>query len=286
MDLDYLQDLPLNCNPMWKYSVVLSYLGTDFCGWQVQKDPITSAGLQVRVNKPSIQGVLQAALSRITSEPVTVVGSGRTDAGVHAVGQVAHFVLRVKEWETELLKKALNSLLPSSIQVFAVQRVPLNFHAQRSAVKKQYSYYFQQGPCALPHFEPLSWWIRKELDQKAMAKGLAYLRGEHDFKPFQASGSKPGSTVRTLFESEISFESFPFPHEVSSSGLVRVRLMGSGFLKQMVRGIAGTLLQVGEGRRPPECFQEILESRNRSLVGPTAPARALWLEKVWYPLPS
>ena len=120
-----------------------------------------------------------------------------------------------------------------------------------------------------------------------MQEALNHLKGRQDFKPFQSSGAKPGSTVREILEAEVSFQPLPFPggdigslHQI---GFVRVRIVGTGFLKQMVRGIAGTLLQVGEKRRDPGCTQEILKTGKREDVGPTAPARALWLEQVWYP---
>lgn len=267
---------------MWKYVALLSYRGTDFCGWQRQTGSATK-------NKPSIQATIEAAVLRITGEPASVVGSGRTDSGVHAAGQVAHFVLKKKKWDSNILFKGLNSLLPLSIQVLGLQEGMLEFHAQRSASQKQYSYYFQQGPCAIPHLEPFSWWIKKRLDLDAMNEALSFLKGEHDFKPFRASGAKPGPSVRNILEAEAVFNPIVFPatgfrEEVKSPiGFVRVRLLGTGFLKQMVRGIAGTLLQIGERRRDPSCMREILLSGDRSQVGPTAPARALWLEKVWYP---
>jgi tRNA pseudouridine38-40 synthase len=221
----------------------------------------------------------------MTGEKVSIVGSGRTDAGVHAIGQVAHFVLRERLWDPRILFKGLNSLLRPSIQVVEVRMVPIEFHAQRSAQKKQYSYFFQQGSCALPHLEPFSWWIRKTLDQDAMREALGYLVGEHDFKPFQAKGAKVGTTVRTIIEAQVVYEPLQFPGMGGDRfGFVRVRLLGTGFLKQMVRGIAGTLLEIGENRRPASDMKEILDTLDRSAVGQTAPARALWLERVWYPV--
>ncbi|MBY0469731.1 tRNA pseudouridine(38-40) synthase TruA [bacterium] len=269
---------------MWKYALLLSYRGTDFCGWQKQRG-VAAEGL------PSIQATIEAALKRITQEPVSVVGSGRTDSGVHALGQVAHFVLKgERHWECEILRRGLNAILsPQQIQVRAVIEAPMDFHAQRGAEKKQYSYYFQQGTAPLPHLEPFSWWIRKPLDVKAMQEGIAHLLGRHDFKPFQASGAKPGETVREILEAEVIQGPIGYPvyhdsvMEHENLGLVRVRIVGTGFLKQMVRGIAGTLLQVGEGRRPASDFAKILSTGKRALVGPTAPSRALWLERVWYP---
>lgn len=269
---------------MWKYAALLSYEGTLYCGWQKQKGS-GAAGF------PSIQGTIEQVIQGITKEQLSIVGSGRTDAGVHAVGQVAHFILRQKQWDPAILLRGLNGKLPDSIRVLALFEVPLEFHAQRSAVRKQYSYYFQQGPCHISHLLPYSRWIRKKLDLEAISEALGYLQGEHDFKAFQASGSKPGSTVRQILEADVTRQPVVFPSIGFSPGLpesqqialIRIRVVGTGFLKQMVRGIAGTLLQIGEGRRPPSCIVEILESRSRNTVGPTAPARALWLEKVWYP---
>ncbi len=269
---------------MQKYAILISYCGTEYCGWQKQKG-------SAAFGKTSIQQILEESLERITGEKISVVGSGRTDSGVHALGQVAHFILSKKRWDFCVLERALNGLLPASIRVLSVQPIDFGFHAQRSAEKKQYSYYFQQGSCALPYLIPSSWWIRKKMNFDQMSQAVQCLVGEHDFKAFQASGAKPGSTVRRIFEAQVSFEPIPFPRQVDSElwadgsnwGLVRFRVVGTGFLKQMVRGIAGTLLQVGEGRRDPSCMIQILESRDRSLVGPTAPARALWLEKVEYP---
>ncbi len=251
----------------------LSYVGTRYRGWQRQKD--------LPPEHPSVQATLEDALQRITGEKASVVGSGRTDSGVHAAGQVAHFTLKRRCWDPSILHKAFNSTLPPDIRALEVNAVPLAFHAQRSALKKQYSYFFQQGPCALPYVEPYSWWLRRRLDEKAMQKALNALIGRHDFKPFQASGAHPGPTVREILEAEVTRVPFEFPP--GGFEWVRVRLVGTGFLKQMVRGIVGTLHQVGDGRRSPRCLADILASGRRQDVGPTAPARALWLERVWYP---
>ncbi|MGZ3687825.1 MAG: tRNA pseudouridine(38-40) synthase TruA [Bdellovibrionota bacterium] len=260
----------------FKYAGTIAYDGTTFCGWQVQKTG--KSGVE-----PSIQETIQAAIQEITGESPSVVSSGRTDSGVHAIGQVIHFALRNKEWDCEILRRGLNHKLRMKIQVLNLTRVAVDFHAQRSAQKKQYSYYFQQGPCPIPHLERFSWWIHKPLDLVAMNSALSHLVGEKDFKAFQASGSKPlKTTVRRILEAEAKWEPVVFPMAPEGVGFVRVRIIGTGFLKQMVRGIAGTLLQVGEGRRDPDCIREILQKNDRSLVGQTAPARALWLEKVWY----
>ena len=262
---------------MQRFAVLLSYRGTQYCGWQRQKGSAASGS-------PSIQETVEDALSEMTSEDVGMMASGRTDAGVHATAQVAHFTLARKKWDPGILQKGMNSLLPRDIRVSAVAPVALDFHAQRSAIKKQYSYYFQQGSAELPHLSPFSWWIRKKLDVDAMREALQTLVGEHDFLPFRAAGAAPGSTVRTILEADLRLEPIGFPRAVPEKhfGLIRMTVVGTGFLKQMVRGIAGTLLEVGEGRRSPQCTREILETKDRSLVGATAAPRGLWLEKVWY----
>lgn len=224
----------------------------------------------------------------MTSRPITIIGSGRTDSGVHALAQIAHFNFEEEpRFSTEIFKLGLNSHLPIDIRVIDVQKVPEEFHAQRSATHKQYSYYFQQGPCPLPHLMDTTWWIQKELDVVGMQEALNYLVGEHDFKTFQATGGpKDKSTVRKILEGTVTREPMPrYPgqnlNEMGFS-VVRVRLVGTGFLKQMVRGIAGTLLQIGEKSRNPAEMATILASHDRQLVSPTAPAKGLTLERVWY----
>ena len=265
-----------------KFALRLAYLGKNYCGWQRQKATEGSApGL------PSIQETIEACLSKMGDTKITIVGSGRTDAGVNALGQIAHFFSPHPKFTAEVFKNGLNSLLPPEIRVLEVFAVPDEFHAQRSAVKKQYSYYFQQGPAMLPQWMDTSWWIRKTLQVEAMNEALQALKGEHDFKSFQASGANPGkTTVRTLLEAEVTRVLMPeFPGaDLNERGfsMVRVRLVGTGFLKQMVRGIAGTLLQIGEGQRKASEMKAVLESQKRELVGPTAPAKGLTLERVWY----
>ena len=265
-----------------KFALRIAYTGRGFCGWQKQRTEAAESG-----NLPSIQETIEAALSKMCDERVTIVGSGRTDAGVNALGQVAHFRSPREKFTPDIFKNGLNSMLPQEIRVIEVHRVPEEFHAQRSAVKKQYSYYFQQGPSMLPQWMDTSWWIRRELDVAAMDEAVRVLRGEHDFKSFQARGANPGkTTVRTILEAEVVRLPMPvFPGvDLNERGfsMVRLRLVGTGFLKQMVRGIAGTLLQMGEGQRKASEMRGILEAGERERVGPTAPAKGLTLERVWY----
>jgi tRNA pseudouridine38-40 synthase len=267
-----------------KFAFRVAYLGKNYCGWQRQ-----SKGGPESPVLPAIQEILEDALSRITNERIVIIGSGRTDAGVNSVGQVAHFRTHNMKITSENLKRGMNTYLPSDIRVMKVDLVADEFHAQRSALKKQYSYFFQQGPSPLPHLMDHTWWIYRELDVEAMQSAVKHLIGQHDFKAFQASDANPlKSTIREILEAEVTHEKLPsFPGgDLNEEGysVIRVRLVGTGFLKQMVRGIAGTLLKVGEGRKKPEEMIEIIEKKDRGLVGSTAPPKGLTLERVWYSL--
>lgn len=262
-------------------------MGTQYNGWQ--KQPQTPEASSVKLN--TIQDTVEKAVSQMFSVPTTVVASGRTDSGVHAYGQVVHFWLKAPDAEArfsmETIKRGLNSILPQDIRVLAAWRVPDDFHAQTSAIKKQYSYLLLQGPSPLPQWNWTTWWIHRKLNVEAMQEALNYLKGEHDFKAFQARGSKElRTTVRTLLETEVIRQPIPSPfgadlEEVGYS-IVRIRLVGTGFLKQMVRGIVGTLVPIGEEFSQPIEMKEILDTQDRSRLGPTAPARGLTLERVWY----
>ncbi len=275
-----------------KFAALISYVGTNYCGWQRQSGSAS-------MGAPSIQATIECTLKSITGEGAPVVGSGRTDSGVHALGQVAHFVLRNKEWSTQRLKEGLNSLLPDDIRILCVDDVGLDFHAQRSAIKKSYSFYIQQGPTPLPHLYPFSWWIRKRLDKEAMIAALKNFIGEHDFKAFRVAGSSPSSTVRKIIEADIYTINNDFfgiwnnavnSKDLNNDGgssyfLLRINIIGNGFLKQMVRSIVGTLVEIGEGRRSPDDIKSIIESGLRSNAGATAQARGLSLDRVWYRTP-
>lgn len=266
-----------------KFALTLAYLGKNFCGWQKQVAPDGKPQHPL----PGIQDTIEAAILKMTGETVSVVGSGRTDRGVHALGQVAHFRLSQEKFSPEILKRGLNSILPIDIRIIKVQDVPQDFHAQRSALKKQYSYFFQQGPCPLPQWLDQSWWIQRKLNVDEMSVAVQMLIGEHDFKVFQARGGNPGlNTVRTILEAEVT--RIPMPEipgqNLNEMGfnLVRLRLVGTGFLKQMVRGIAGTLLDIGENQKTAAHMAYLLKEGIRSEVGATTPAKGLTLERVWY----
>lgn len=261
-----------------KYAILLAYDGTDFCGWQTQR----GAGKHSNA-MPTIEETIVAAIRDLCGEEVTVTGSGRTDAGVHASGQVAHFRLESKFFPAENLRKGLNFRLPDGIRILQLGAVPDDFHARRTAAK-QYSYYFQVGPVNLPHLQRYTMWCRHPLDGEAMAAAARHLVGEHDFSAFTSARSGAASPVREIHEAAVTREPLVWPGSFRDGqhAVWRLRLVGTGFLKQMVRGIAGTLKLVGEGRRPVEDLAATLASCDRRAAGPTAPASGLWLERVWY----
>ena len=239
---------------------MLEYEGTRYSGWQFQ------------TNHVSIQGVLEDKLYKITKKKTRVIGSGRTDAGVHAEGQVAHFQTSSSMKLGEILK-ALNSLLPPDIVVKKVEEAKPDFHAQISATRKTYRYTIlnRDYPSALQG--RVSHYIATPvLNVTAMRKAARCLVGQKDFKSFQSSGCTAKTTVREIYRLSIAKE----------DDFIRITVDGSGFLKYMVRIIVGTLIEIGWGKMPPEQMQKILKSKNRLLAGPTAPSRGLCLVKVVY----
>ena len=255
---------------VWK--LVLAYDGTDFHGWQVQPDRVT------------VQGELRDALARVTGEDVLPQGSGRTDAGVHALGQVASFALAAPIPEANLAR-ALNRTLPPSIRVLSAARVVNDFHARHSAKSKTYEYRIFRGEICPPWHARYVYALHAPLDVDAMQRAAARVRGEHDFTSFAASdpdrlvrgptggGPDPRGNVRCLHLSQ-------WTHMAEGSLLYRVQ--GNGFLHHMVRNLVGTFLEVGRGNLGETEIPAILESRARERAGPTAPARGLFLVDVGY----
>ena len=245
---------------MRKIKLLLEYEGTRYSGWQLQPKQV------------SIQGILEDKLHKITKKKTRVIGSGRTDSGVHAEGQVAHFQTNSTMKSREILK-ALNSLLPPDIVVKKVEEAQLDFHAQFSASRKTYRYTIlnRDYPSALQsrvaHYIAIP-----TLNVTAMRKAARYLVGRKDFKSFQAAGCTAKTTVREIHRLSIA----------KKDDFIRITVEGSGFLKYMVRIIVGTLIEIGWGKWPPERMRTIQRSKNRLLAGPTAPSRGLCLVKVVY----
>jgi tRNA pseudouridine38-40 synthase len=240
--------------------LVLEYDGSHYCGWQVQGDA------------PTIQGALEQALAKILGERVRVDGAGRTDAKVHAVGQVASFR---SAWQlpVEALQRALNSLLPRDVAILEVHDAPPDFHARFSALGKVYAYRILNRPVRSPVRWRYVWHVPQPLNLQAMAVATTYLQGTHDFASFQAAGSAVRTTARTLTELTVTQEGEE----------IVVRGTATGFLRHMMRNIVGTLVEVGRGARAPADVQRILEARDRRLAGVTAPPQGLYLVQVLYP---
>ena len=221
----------------------------------------------------SVQGKLESVLTRMAGAPVEVHGAGRTDAGVHARGQTASFRLPGKR-DCRELQAYMNRYLPEDISVVSVEQAPERFHARLSALGKRYRYQLAFGGRKPVFDRKYVYRVEEPLDFEAMGRAAALLEGTHDFRSFCANRRMKKSTVRTLFRAELSVE----------PGRERGDLIfeGDGFLYHMVRILAGTLLEVGTGRRKPEEMKEILEAKNREAAGFTAPPQGLFLEKVWY----
>ena len=250
---------------MRNLKLILAYDGAEFSGWQVQPDAIT------------IQGTLASAIGRVTGEKVLPQGSGRTDAGVHALGQVATFATE-SPIPAQNLVKAINDILPSSIRVLEASEAPPDFHARKSAHAKTYRYRMYRGAICPPFLARYVWHYPYPLDENAMLCAAGLVTGEHDFTSFAAVDSERGredetiSSVRRIFAST---------WERAGEELVYI-VRGSGFLHHMVRNLVGTFVLVGKGTMEPEQISGILAARDRSAAGATAPAGGLYLVNVEY----
>lgn len=240
--------------------LLIEYDGTNYQGWQVQPKGAT------------IQGVIEEKLARLTGEPVHLIGSGRTDAGVHAGGQVAHFKTKSR-LDVQTIQRALNSLLPPDIVVLKVEEANEGFHARKSSKSKVYEYWVLNRPLRSVFHRGTAWHVPQTLNLREMKKATRSLIGEHDFSSFQSVGSPKKTAVRKVKRAE---------WRQSQGGLLHFEIEANGFLKQMVRAIVGTLVEVGKGKIASEDFQRILDSRDRKKAGPTAPPHGLFLKEVKY----
>jgi len=257
---------------MRRLKLELSYDGTNYSGWQSQLDA------------PTIQQTLETILKRITGEEISVTGSGRTDAGVHALKQVAAFTTSSR-LEPAVFQRALNGFLPHDIRINAVTEVPLEFHPIRHAIGKRYRYLIDDNRPPSPFTRNYCWVYRKPLSIETMRQAAQFLLGEHDFSSFETKGSPRKTPIRTvsavLVERADGFGSTIPP-------LIRIEVEANGFLYNMMRTICGTLVRFGvEGRRgdaDPERMQEIIDKADRTAAGPTAPPQGLYLLDVFYPV--
>ena len=243
-----------------RYKITVAYDGTAYAGWQVQPNHVT------------VQGVLERILTEITAKKVKLHGSGRTDQGVHARGQVAHFDA-VTGIPASKLPVVLNSMLPDDILVLSVRYVAPDFHARRDAVAKEYRYFIWNKPMMDPFERLHHTHIQRRIDIKAMRKAAKGLVGRHDFKSFCATSRRDvDSFVRNVVNVRIS----------ETDGVICISVKGQGFLYKMVRSMAGYLLRVGMGDIGADSVHDVLKARKRTAEVPTAPARGLFLWKVWY----
>lgn len=248
------------------FKLILAYDGWEFSGWQVQPDAET------------VQGTLASAIRRLTGEKVLPQGAGRTDAGVHALAQVASFATRAGI-PAENLVKALNDILPASIRVLEASQVPADFHARRSARGKTYRYRIFRGPICPPFLARYVWHYPYLLDEVAMRQAAEMVLGEHDFTSFAAvdpekarDDEEEASNMRHVFGSAWERQGDELLYAVRASG----------FLHHMVRNLVGTFVLVGKGTLKPEDVRKILKARDRSAAGPTAPANGLYMVAVEY----
>jgi tRNA pseudouridine38-40 synthase len=255
--------------------LLLAYDGTDYVGWQRQPEAV------------SVQGLLEAALEPLAAGAVAVVGAGRTDAGVHATGQVASVRMR-SVLSTADLRRALNARLPPDVRVLDVEEAADAFHARLDARSKTYEYRIVHGPLASPIAQRYAWHLSGELDHARIGEAAVLLEGEHDFSCFQSAGGNVRTSVRRVSRSvwlvQPDRSGLPFVPEPPLDGgvLLVYRIAGSGFLRHMVRAIVGTLVEVGRGVRDPADVAALLAGKKRAAAGPTAPAHGLCLTGVEY----
>ena len=270
---------------MKNFKLTIEYDGTDFNGWQVQ-----AAGR-------TVQGTIEQAISTMTRSRVRVTGSGRTDAGVHALGQVAAFRCDTR-LTAEAFYSGLNSLLPDDIVIHSCEQMHESFHPRFDATAKTYAYRILNRPLAPAVGRNYCWHVKKPLDLSAMKEAAKYITGTHDFKGFENTGSPRSHTVRCVLEASFATENVtrqvpaaPFENAPQSATLsaahsdgviVSIRITADGFLRYMVRNITATLVDVGLSRRPPQDMARILEQKDRALASPTAPPHGLFLLNVRY----
>lgn len=244
---------------MKRVKMIVAYDGTNYCGWQLQKNGIT------------IEEVLNKALTDLLKEPIIVVGASRTDSGVHSQGNVAVFDTE-NRMPADKICFALNQRLPEDIRVLKSEEVPADYHPRKQNCVKTYEYKILNRKIDLPTMRLYSHFCYFPLDVDKMKEGAAYLVGEHDFKSFCTVRGQAEETVRTIYSLNIE----------KTGDLITIRIQGSGFLYNMVRIIAGTLMKVGMGVYPPQHVEEILDARDRNAAGPKAAARGLTLVSLEY----
>lgn len=245
---------------MRNIKLTIEYDGKDFNGWQKQP------------TKLNIQGTIEQAIKIVTGEDIDLMASGRTDAGVHAYGQVANFKTN-SNIPIDKIPIALNSNLKKSIRIISAEEVDEKFHSRLTCKKKTYRYIINNSEFSSAIYRNLETHIPQKLNVENMKKAVKYFEGEHDFKAFKASGTSNKSSVRTIYKAEVI---------QMQNNRIYIELTGNGFLYNMVRIIAGTLVEVGLNKIPPEEINKIIDSKDRTLAGKTLPPNGLYLINVEY----
>jgi tRNA pseudouridine38-40 synthase len=244
---------------MRNIKLTIQYDGTNYHGWQTQS------------NAPSIQKLIEDKLSAILNHSVTLYGSGRTDAGVHALGQVANFHT-VSKLSPEVIKRALNSLLPKDIVIYKSEEIDEKFHARYQAKSRVYQYVIWNDRTPSPFFRRFSWFVASRLDIESMQKAGLLLIGRHDFSSFQGADRLETRTIRDIMRMEIR----------KMGKILIFTIEANSFLKHMVRNIVGTLIEVGKGKMDVDGLKKVITARDRKKAGPAAPAHGLFLREVRY----
>lgn len=244
---------------MRRIKLTVAYDGTNYCGWQVQP------------NGETIEGVLNRTLSELFKEPITVIGASRTDSGVHGCGNVAVFDTEARI-PGEKVAFALNQRLPEDIRIQKSEEVEGTFHPRHCDTRKTYQYSIYNATFQHPLHRLYSHFVYRPLEVEKMRQAADYIVGTHDFVSFCSINTSVKDTVRTVYSLEVK----------KDGNLITIEIKGNGFLYNMVRIIAGTLIQVGLGQYPPEKVQEMLDAKNREASGPTAPANGLTLIEIEY----
>lgn len=239
---------------MRRIMLTVAYDGTDYCGWQIQP------------NAETIEGVLNRELSRLLNEDIHVIGASRTDAGVHAEGAVCVFDTESKI-PGDKFSYALNQSLPADIRIRESEEVELDFHPRKCDCRKTYEYRIWHDAFPMPTNNRYTYWVYTPLDVEKMRMAASYLIGQHDFAAFSSTHRQTENTVRTIYRLSV----------LEQGKEIIISVCGSGFLYNMVRIIAGTLIEAGQGKINPEAVKDILRSRDRAMAGPTAPPQGLCL---------
>lgn len=248
----------------------MEYDGTNYHGWQIQ------------AGERTIQGILEDTIRRLTGEGVRVHGASRTDAGVHAFGQVAAF-RTTSLLDTDTMRRALNALLPRDIRIREAAEAHETFHPRDDALSKRYFYIIATRNTRSAFTFNYAWTIPFLLDRSAMEEAALSLIGKHDFSAFMGSGSDVRETIREVYTLRVErLSTMPFMSLPIEGDYLKITVEANGFLRHMVRNIIGTLVEIGRKKRRPDTVKEILESRDRRNAGQTAPARGLFLEKILY----